>query len=78
MTKRIISILSALVACYALGGCSMTGEPVPTVEPIDKAAMIPESSLPIYTDYALIDGFFSYDNPDWASGRQCCEQRGSQ
>ncbi|MBR0366727.1 MAG: hypothetical protein IJH94_08035 [Clostridia bacterium] len=66
MIKRIICILSAFAACAALGGCSMTGEPVPTVEPIDKGAMIPDSTLPIYSDSALIDGFFSYDNPDWA------------
>lgn len=73
MIKRIICILSAFAACAALGGCSMTGEPVPTVEPIDKSAMIPESTLPIYSDYALIDGFFSYDNPDWAFSVQLPE-----
>ncbi|MBQ3426772.1 MAG: hypothetical protein IJH37_06450 [Clostridia bacterium] len=66
MKKSILCALGAIAVSAALSGCSMTGEPTPTVEPIDESAVIPEASIPIYSEYALIDGYFSYDNPDWA------------
>ena len=73
MKKSILCILGALAVSASVSGCSMTGEPTPTVEPIDQSAVIPEMSMPIYSDYALIDGFFSYDNPDWAFSIQLPE-----
>lgn len=73
MKKSIFRIVGAIVISSALCGCSMTGEPVATVEPIEEPAIDTTTVLNVYGDYGLVEGFFSYDSPDGAFSIQLPE-----
>ncbi len=70
MKKNIISVIAATAAVTALiGGCSMTGEPEATVQPIEQ----PAPTLYVYGEYALLDGYTLYQSPDGAFSIQLPE-----
>lgn len=58
--KPLCTLIVGILSTLALSGCSMTGEPQPTIAPVQKEAL----SQTVLDDYALLPGHVLYQAAD--------------
>ncbi len=69
MKKKLLLTILLALGMTALAGCSMTGEPEPTIAPVEKPAEV----ISVFDEYAILAGHTLYTSPDAAYSIQLPE-----